>query len=68
MDEWDEMDRRYGRKVDYWTPDENRRTAYLDADLGDGRYSGTEKHSDEPVTVYWTGERYVEIRVKSESS
>jgi hypothetical protein len=59
---WDEMDAKYGRKVEYWTTTvlPVRRTAYLDTWLGDDRYSGTEKHTDLPVIVRWTGERYVE--------
>jgi hypothetical protein len=65
MSDWDELDEKYGRKVDYWTTATAdatplRRTAYLDTTLGEGRYSGTEKHTDTPVIVRWTGERYVE--------
>lgn len=60
MTDWDERDRRYGRKVDYRSGRETR-TAYLDASLGDDRYSGTDKHTDTPVTVRWTGSGYVEV-------
>ena len=57
-----------GDKVQYWT-DGVRRTAYLDSDLDDlgedpsarRTYVGTEKHTDAPVTLRWTGERFEEV-------
>lgn len=60
MTDWDELDRRYGRKVGYRSG-RVMRTAYLDTPLGGDRYSGTEKHSDTPVTVQWTGSEYVQV-------
>jgi hypothetical protein len=61
---WDEMDEKYGRKVGYWTsfvrdgvtvPYET--TAYLHAETEPDTFTGTNKHSDEPVTVRWVEER-----------
>lgn len=61
-DEWDEQDQQHGRKVGYLTGDSSVcRTAYLDTYLGNGFYTGTQKHTDAPVTVRWTGEQYVEV-------
>jgi len=35
--------------------------AYLDTAHGDGVYSGTNKYSDEPVTLRWDGEQWTEV-------
>lgn len=66
---WDEMDRRYGRKVGYWSTyvrdgetKTYETTAYLDREIEPDLYGGTNKHTDEPVTVEWVGDRYVEVQ------
>ena len=62
MSDWDEMDQKYGRKVRYY-PSSARveSTAYLDAQESADVFSGVDKHTDEPVTVRWTGTRYEEV-------
>jgi hypothetical protein len=47
-------------KVEYHTLGGFRSTAYLDGYQGEYR-TGTNKHTDEPVTVYWTGAAWIEI-------
>ena len=61
---WDEMDRKYGRKVGYWTTyvkdgetKEYETTAYLHAETAPDVYIGNNKHSEHPVTVRWVDER-----------
>lgn len=60
-DNWSEADSKYGRKVGYLTLTGYEATAYLDGYLGDDRYVGTEKHTDQPIIVHFNGERYVEV-------
>lgn len=62
MTEWTDEDAEYGRKVGYTTTSGATSTAYLDTHLGEGRYGGTDKHTDEPVTVTWCGDEYIEDR------
>lgn len=65
---WTEDDRRYGRKVGYWRQVDwdggtyprghwHETTAYLDDEIAPDVYVGTNKHSEEPVTVRWVDER-----------
>jgi hypothetical protein len=67
---WSADDERWGRKVGYWSTYERdgetreyETTAYLHAEVEPDVYTGTNKHSDEPVTVRWNDqrERYEEI-------
>jgi hypothetical protein len=49
-------------KVGYLMLSGHESTAYLDDDPDDlGIYHGENKHSDEPVAVRWTGERWEEV-------
>ena len=51
---WTDEDRKYGRKVGYVVAESGRvTTAYLDSHLGNGIYTGVNKHTDEPVRVQW---------------
>jgi hypothetical protein len=59
---WDEDDQRYGRKVDYLLLGSAFvTTAYLDDEVAPDVFVGTNKYTDAPVTVKWTGSRYEEI-------
>lgn len=42
-----------GAKVNYKTLRGSDSTAYLDRKIADNIYGGTNKHTDEPVVVYW---------------
>lgn len=72
---WDEMDRKYGRKVGYWRQVDwdhgnyprghwYETTAYLNREVEPDVYEGTNKHTDEPVRVRWNEEtdRYEEVQ------
>jgi hypothetical protein len=49
-------------KVRYRMASGYETTAYLDDEANvDGSYSGTNKHTDEPVTVRWTGDEWIEV-------
>lgn len=58
---WDKDDMRYGRKVRYTTLGANQTTAYLDGEIVPDVYVGVNKYTDEPISVLWTGEKYVEV-------
>jgi hypothetical protein len=66
---WDEDDRHYGRKVAYIVlgprfpraGDLIVSTAYLDDEVAPDVFVGTNKYTDAPLTVKWTGSRYEEI-------
>lgn len=47
-------------KVRYRTERGSESTAYLDDGEGDTR-TGTDKYTDEPLTVRWDGSKWVEI-------
>lgn len=51
-----------GGKIDYVLLNGFTSTAYLD-EMPEGRdiLVGTDKHTDEPVTVRWTGEQWVQL-------
>lgn len=42
-------------------PEWNLSTAFLDTEHQDGTYSGTDKYTDDPVTVRWAGSAWVEV-------
>lgn len=50
------------RSVESWDGIES--TAYLDTDLGGGVWTGVNKHTDEPVTVWWSGRCWWQIPVE----
>lgn len=41
-------------------------TAYLTEDLGGGVWKGTNKHTDEPVTVWWSGRYWWQIPMEDD--
>lgn len=47
-------------KVRYRTQSGTESTAYLDDGEGDTR-TGADKHTDEPLTVWWDGSGWVEV-------
>lgn len=51
-----------GGKVEYHLPNGFTSTAYLDEmPAGQDVFVGTDKYTDEQVTVRWTGTRYVQV-------
>ena len=59
MKPYEEFD---GAKVNYETLDGRKSTAYLDKQIAENLFSGTNKHTDEKVVVMWIeeDEKYVE--------
>jgi hypothetical protein len=52
-----------GPKIEYHMPNGFTSDAYLDDDLREDSdiMTGVDKHTDVPVTVRWTGERWVQL-------
>jgi hypothetical protein len=49
-------------KVEYETPTGRRSTAYVSAEHDDQTLcSGTDKYTDDPVTVEWDGEQWRQV-------
>ena len=57
------MDDLGGPKIEYHMPNGFTSDAYLDHEIPEGRetLTGVDKHTEERVTVRWTGERWVQV-------
>ena len=52
-----------GPKIEYVLPNGFTSDAYLDEEIPEGReiLTGVDKHTEERITVRWTGERWVQL-------
>lgn len=57
-----DIDENFSAKVEYEKHDGGKTTAYLDRQISEIVFSGTNKHTDEKVVVYWIEEdqKYIE--------